>query len=175
MTLCTFRTHCVMISSHMHCDMLTTIRLINIALILQFQFVVVVFMVRTFKRYSPSSSQGCNMVVLTMVTILSAFHTFSITHSHPQSHRPTYTLQTRTYVSLWTRKHTHSRMHMYILCLDTHTDILAHILSDMHSRTQACTHNHKHACALTCAHFYSVTSTGLPASSAHTWLTHTQP
>ena len=44
MTLCTFRTHCVMISSHMHCDMLTAIRLINTALILHKSNLLLLFL-----------------------------------------------------------------------------------------------------------------------------------
>ena len=44
MTLCTFRTHCVMISSHMHCDMLTAIRLINTALILHNSNLLLLFL-----------------------------------------------------------------------------------------------------------------------------------
>ena len=89
------------------------------------------------------------MVVLTVVTMLSALHIFSITRSHPQSHRPTYTLQTCAYVSLWTRKHTHSHMDVYILCLDART------LTYLPTSSLTCTHAHKHARTITSMHVHS--------------------
>lgn len=104
---------------------------------------------RTFTHYSLGSSQGCNMVVLTVVTMLSALHSFSITRSHPQSHRPTYTLQTCAYVSLWTRKHTHSHMDMCILCLDTHT------LTYLPTFSLTCTRAHERAHTITSMRVHS--------------------